>query len=127
MFLYQYVREMNMNVTSPRVLTTAIVSSIVGFADVFTFYIGLGIDNLGLRATSPLIKLIRRGLFPPSLVAAPLLLILGTVLSIMLLRKMKGTSKEERRKPLVGAVVGTLGLAHLAILYWFANVSSAFL
>ena len=103
------------------------VASIVGFADVFTFYLGWGLDNLGLSATSPLIKLIRRGMFPPSQVVAPLLLVFGTVLSIIILRKMKGTSKETRRRPLVGSVVGVLGLGHLGLLYLFAITCGAFL
>jgi hypothetical protein len=117
---------MKRDMTSPRCVAVAMYSSIGGFLGVFMFHIGLGIDNLGLRATSPIIGLIRKWLFPTSLVAIPLLLILGMTLAVLCLRRSNPQLKT-RRKLIIVAVIGGLGLAHVILIFLFAAACANFL
>lgn len=113
---------MNESARSPLSIILAVCT---GLATV-PFYIGWRIDNLGLRATSPLIRVVRRGLFPWFAYIFPVLLVLSLTYAIMRLRRDK-TTGENPRMSIASVAINLLAGLHWLFLLLFARVLGSFL
>ena len=98
--------------------------SLMGFVGVFLFYIGWGIDGLGLGATSPIKHFIRDIVFPPSKTIVPILLIAGVGACIISYFKTKRPSKITKLQ-IAGFVLGVLGISHLGTMIFFVRSLSS--
>lgn len=108
-----------------RSLSSIILAVCTGLAAV-PLYIGWGIDNLGLRATSPLIRVVRRGLFPWFAYLFPVLLVVSLTYAIMRLRRDK-IAGENPRMSIASVAINILTGLHWLFLLLFARVLRSFL